>query len=95
MIPYNVLLVDESVPGLDGIKSGWRLVARKASDADILMLTAAGPGTESPGIEQSGGDPGPECRYLAKPVKRADLLGAVMEITGRKTPDHANAMASA
>jgi two-component system sensor histidine kinase/response regulator len=97
-IPYNVLLMDERAPGPDGIERVRRIIAelgRLASDANILMLTSAMPATPPERLAQISRDTGRECRYLVKPIKRADLLGVVMEITGRRSPEHMSAAATA
>jgi PAS domain S-box-containing protein len=88
MIPYNVLLVDSRMLGIGGIES-FRRPAATCNDNPpipiILMTTADELG---PALENPGGDPdlkaaAPECRYLVKPVKRADLLRTVMDVTKR------------
>jgi PAS domain S-box-containing protein len=86
MVPYNVLLINERMFGSAGI-GPQRLAASlgdQASGAGVLIMTTVLPAAEQK--EQPG--PGFEhrCRHLMKPIKRADLLGAVMEITGRKSP---------
>ncbi len=87
-IPYNVLLVDRRMLGIDGIEPFRRLTASSNGNAAIpiiLMTTAEALG---PALENPGGDPhlkaaAPESRYLVKPIKRADLLRTVMEVTKR------------
>ena len=86
-IPYNVFLVDGRMPGMDGIETARRLAdadCGNARGAIILMLTADALRT-GPGLARELDHDTPNgCRYLIKPVKRADLLGAVMEVTGRR-----------
>jgi two-component system sensor histidine kinase/response regulator len=84
MIPYNVLLMDERLPGIDGIEA----VRSPAAGANgraliplILMATAETHGSAEP---STGPKPAGECAYLVKPVKRGDLLRTVMEVTGKR-----------
>ncbi|HEX3409534.1 MAG TPA: response regulator, partial [Candidatus Binataceae bacterium] len=84
MIAYNVLLMDERLPGIDGIEA----VRSPAAGANgraliplILMATAETHGSAEP---STGPKPAGECAYLVKPVKRGDLLRTVMEVTGKR-----------
>ena len=86
-IPYNVLLVDWRMPGIDSVASLRGLASGSPSSAltrIVLMTTAPMPG---PSIEHPPGtrlNAAPECRYLTKPIKRADLLRTMMEVTGKR-----------
>jgi PAS domain S-box-containing protein len=94
MLPYNVLLLNERMTGLNGFKPARRIAEDagcKAAGAHVLVLTTALPGTEPARSEDGGSDAGREGRYLVKPIKRADLLGAVMEVTGRKPQERTSA----
>jgi PAS domain S-box-containing protein len=98
MVPYNVLLLDERLARLNGFKPVRRIAEDagcRAAGANVVVLTTALPGTEPARNGKGGGDAGRECRYVVKPIKRADLLGAVMEATGRKPQEHASAEAGA
>jgi len=88
-IPYNVLLVDWRMAGIDGIESVRRLAASCNGDAPIPIVLMTTADALRPAPENPGGNPdlkaAPECRYLVKPIKRADLLRTVMEVTGKRS----------
>jgi CheY-like chemotaxis protein len=75
--------------GIDGIEVVRRLAAGSDGNppsAIILMTTADTLGMVPAHPQISDLNPALRCRYLAKPIKRADLLRTVMEAT-EKGPD--------
>jgi len=74
------------MPGIDVIEAARPRAAGQngcVPSAIILMTTANSPGP-APGHPQKADlNAAPQCRYLAKPIKRADLLRTVMEATGK------------
>lgn len=80
---YNVLVVDEGMA--DFVRN--ETLSRFVSDhrcAIILMLATTALIADPDRVEQLSREAGIECRYLVKPIKRDDLLGAIMEVTGRR-----------
>jgi len=96
-IPYNVLLIDRRMLGSDGLEP-WRRLAipcdHRAPYPIILMTTAEPLGTAPDHPRERNLNAAPECRCLAKPIKRADLLRTVMEVS-EKGPERTAATANA
>ena len=71
---YDVVLMDEQMPGMDGRETTRRLRAREDGDrrTPVIALTA----NADTGAEQRCLDAGMDA-YLAKPVRRSDLRAAL------------------
>jgi len=81
--PYNVLLVDQGIADLAGHEALGRFAIDRGR-AIILMLSTTALVADPDRVARLGRETGIKCRYLMKPVKRGDLLGAIMEVTGRR-----------
>ena len=76
--PYRLLLLDRRMPGVDGFEVVERLDENtRRLDKAILMLTSD---TRADYIARC--QPLGITRYLVKPVKRSDLLQAIMQAIG-------------
>ena len=84
---YNVLLVDQPMGDCTGNEAIARFVDEhgRPSDAIILMLSTTALAAEPDRVGRLSRETGSKCRHLVKPIKRADLLGAIMEVTGRRS----------
>ena len=72
--PYELVLLDADMPGLDGFSAARKIRETPACrDAKVLMLTSI-----------DGGSSAEQCRelgltyYLAKPIKQSELLDAIL-----------------
>lgn len=69
--PYDCILMDVQMPGMDGLEA-TRQIRRQGFDRSIIALTAHALPTETIRSLDAG------CNlHLTKPVKRAELLGAL------------------
>ena len=85
--PYNLLLLDARMPGMDGVTlaqvlMGGRRDQPAISEAIVVLLTSdeLAPGLSR--IRESGLDANANCGYVVKPLKREDLLGAIHRVLG-------------
>lgn len=80
--PYELVMLDCRMPGLGGFEVARMIRSDSSLDIAILMLlntdARSGDITGSRNLGLSG--------YLVKPVKRADLLGAVKAVLDKKMP---------
>jgi PAS domain S-box-containing protein len=88
--PYNVLLVDQRMADLAGNEAIGRFV-NDPGCAIILMWSTTALVADPDRVEKLSRDTGIKCHYLVKPIKRADLLGAIMEVTGLRPLELASA----
>ena len=86
-IPYNLVVLDLYMPGVDGFKAAAAIradeAARGLAPVPILALTAGRSDEERWRAKDAGFD-----RFLSKPVSRADLLEAMAEML---PPEQTNA----
>jgi len=83
--PYDVLILDVMLPGIDGIEL-CRILRNRRIDTPILMLTARdGVDDRVQGLDSGADD------YLVKPFAFRELLARLRALTRRDTP-HANAV---
>ena len=76
--PYNAVVLDLSLPDMDGLEVCRRL--RSRSDVAVLMLTARGDATDRiVGLELGADD------YLPKPFEPRELLARIRAILRRRT----------
>ncbi|WIY24952.1 PAS domain-containing hybrid sensor histidine kinase/response regulator [Parasedimentitalea psychrophila] len=79
---YDLILMDISMPGLDGIEALGQIRSRKlAEGVEIIALTAHGAGDDQRRILDAG-----FTEILIKPVTLAKLALAIDRYTGQKTP---------
>jgi CheY-like chemotaxis protein/HPt (histidine-containing phosphotransfer) domain-containing protein len=80
--PYPLVLLDASMPGMDGFELAERVQkSPRLARASIMMLS-------------SGARPGDRARcfelgisaYLTKPVKQSDLMDTIMSVLGSRLP---------
>lgn len=75
---WDLVVMDISMPGMDGVETTWRLRDLWSNPPPVIALTAHA-GTESRRRFLSLGFAG----YLPKPVRRSQLLGLAAELSGR------------
>jgi len=76
--PYEVLLLDWHMPGMDGIELARTINADDSiPDTCLVMLSSSGLGYESRIARNSG-----ISRYLQKPVRQLDLYNCMNEVMG-------------
>lgn len=71
LVPFDLVLLDAHMPGMDGFTVGERL--REWSNARILMLTSGGHPDDAARCKELG-----FAGYLTKPIKQADLWRALL-----------------
>ncbi|TAN63344.1 MAG: EAL domain-containing protein [Magnetospirillum sp.] len=90
-IPYNLVVLDLYMPGVDGFRAAAAIRADEAARgllrAPILALTAGNTEAERWRAKDAGFD-----RFLSKPISRADLLEAMAEML---PPEQTNAAPTA
>jgi len=82
--PYQLVLTDWKMPGMDGIEVSERIKANEklSRTPSILMVTAYGREDVSSRAEKAGVD-----GFLVKPVSHSSLLDAIMDTLGQKSDD--------
>jgi two-component system, sensor histidine kinase and response regulator len=80
--PYEVILLDEQMPGMGGIEVIERVQEQKSLEGStILMLTSSDQGSSAARCHQLGVG-----NYLIKPVKPAELMGMIQRAVGAARP---------
>jgi signal transduction histidine kinase/CheY-like chemotaxis protein len=80
--PYRLLLVDEQMPGMDGMEVLDRVRRNPAlQPAVIMMLTSCDQVTSAARCRQMGVE-----TYLIKPISPSDLLESIRRAMGAQTP---------
>jgi PAS domain S-box-containing protein len=79
---YHLLLLDARMPGMDGVTLAQLLIGGRRDQAAIaenivVMLMSDELALSLSRLRESGLDPNAHCRYVVKPLKRADVLGAI------------------
>ena len=76
--PYEMILTDASMPGLDGFSLAERVQANRVLCRSLVMMLTSG---DRPGDIQRCKDLGISA-YLVKPVKQSELLDAILVAIG-------------
>ncbi|ACN17381.1 sensory box histidine kinase/response regulator [Desulforapulum autotrophicum HRM2] len=76
--PFDLVLLDKDMPGMDGLEVAQQIKADSAiADTRLIMLTSVGAGNDAAQAKRNG-----ISAYLNKPVPQADLHAAVIQIIG-------------
>jgi two-component system sensor histidine kinase/response regulator len=80
---YHLLLLDARMPGMDGVTLAQLLIGGRRdqvaiAEAIVVMLMSDELALSLSRLRESGLDPSAHCRYVVKPLKRADVLGAIL-----------------
>ncbi|WP_170305623.1 response regulator [Pseudoduganella ginsengisoli] len=78
--PYDVILLDWRMPGLDGLETGRRIAARYAGSVQPTLLMVSAYDGEA--VRQEAESAGIR-RFLTKPVNPSALLDTVLELIGQ------------
>jgi two-component system sensor histidine kinase/response regulator len=77
--PYRLILLDERMPGMDGIEVIERIRANvRLAGATIMMLTSDDQSSSAARCRKMGVE-----AYLIKPIKPPDLLATIRKLLGR------------
>jgi signal transduction histidine kinase/DNA-binding response OmpR family regulator len=89
--PYRVVLLDEQMPGIDGLAVLERIRGNSLLlAAVVMMLTSCDQVTSAARCRQMGVE-----TYLIKPISSFDLLGSIRLALGMQTPANTEAPAAA
>lgn len=81
--PYRLLLLDAQMPGMDGFEVAKRVKGSPLGpNLKIIMLTSMGAKGDVARCKEAG-----ISGYLLKPVKKSDLLDAIMMALGRTSAE--------
>ena len=84
--PFDLILLDMDMPGMDGLEVARRIKADPAiSDVRVVMLTSAGIYDDAGEAKQNG-----VLAYLTKPIRQSDLCNVLIKVIGNnpgKEPD--------
>ena len=77
--PFRLVLLDEQMPGMDGLEVIRRVRAQPTlKDATIMMLTSVNQSSLAASCRELGVP-----TYLVKPIKPSDLLMSIRKVVGR------------
>jgi len=80
--PYRLLLLDEQMPGMDGMEVLDRIRRNPALQSVVIMMLTSGDQVESAALCRKMGVE----TYLIKPISSSDLLGSIRLAIGVHTP---------
>jgi len=80
--PYNAIVADNRMPAPDGTAIAQQVLdaPHTPREAIVLMLTANDLNSQLERLRRCGLEESPRCRYLLKPVRRADLWTALAAV---------------
>jgi two-component system, sensor histidine kinase and response regulator len=82
--PFAVALIDQSMPGMDGLQLARAIVADPALSPRVVLLTGLGKERDVADAHESG-----VCAALSKPVHLAELAGCLRIALGLQVADDA------
>ncbi len=86
--PYQLVLIDMHMPNMDGFSLVEHIRQKpELSPAAIMMLTSSGQRGDSERCRQLG-----VTSYLFKPVRRSELLSAILAVVDNSTPSSLGAL---
>jgi signal transduction histidine kinase/CheY-like chemotaxis protein len=80
--PYRLLLLDEQMPGMDGMEVLDRIRLNPALQSGVIMMLTSSDRVESGALCREMG----VGTYLVKPISSSDLLGSIRLAIGVHTP---------
>jgi signal transduction histidine kinase/DNA-binding response OmpR family regulator len=80
--PYRLLLLDEQMPGMDGMEVLDRIRRNPALESVVIMMLTSSDQVESAALCRKMGVE----TYLIKPISSSDLLGSIRLAIGGQTP---------
>jgi signal transduction histidine kinase/DNA-binding response OmpR family regulator len=80
--PYRLLLLDEQMPGMDGMEVLERIRGNPALESVVIMMLTSSDQVESVALCRKMGVE----TYLIKPISSSDLLGSIRRAIGVHTP---------
>jgi CheY-like chemotaxis protein len=82
--PFDIILLDVQMPGMDGFAVAERVRDEGAANAPpIVMLSSAGNSVDTQRCRQIG-----VAAYICKPVRQADLFQTMVTVLGGRGPVH-------
>lgn len=80
--PYDMVLLDAQMPGMDGFEVAERIAANsELSDTPMIMLTSAGQYGDVARSKDAG-----VAAYMMKPIKQSELFDSIISVLGRAKP---------
>ena len=84
--PYDLVITDMQMPGMDGIELGRRIKADSTMEnTKLIMLTSRGIRGDYTAMKKVGFD-----GYLIKPIGRSDLFDCIVTVLSRNSSDDKN-----